>query len=80
MSEVDYSKFTIKASDSYTFRSDSYTFQVPERSDWSCYLFGNKPGGVGIVYVPAKDQVPNWFVRWMMKICLGCTWVKKDTV
>ena len=73
MTELDYSKLTVKA-------SDSYTFQVPERSDWSCYLFGNKPGGMGIVYVPAKDQVPNWFVRWMMKICLGCTWVKKDTV
>lgn len=78
MSDVDYSKFTIKASDSYTYR-------VPESSgwessDWSCYLFGNKPGGVGMIYVPTKDQVPNWFVRWMMKICLGCTWVKKDTV
>lgn len=74
MSEVDYSKLTVKASDSYS------SLRVPERSDWSCYLFGNKPGGMGIVYVPAKDQVPNWFVRWMMKICLGCTWVKKDTV
>jgi hypothetical protein len=45
-------------------------------SDWKCYLFGNKPGGQGIIYTPAKDQVPKWFVRWMMKICLDCTWVK----
>jgi hypothetical protein len=46
--------------------------------DWQCYLFGNKPGGHGIVYFPSKGQVPNWFVRWMMKVCLGCTWVKKE--
>jgi hypothetical protein len=52
---------------------------APERDpDWQCYLFGNKPGGIGIVYVPTKGQVPNWFVRWMMKVCLGCTWVKKE--
>jgi hypothetical protein len=56
-----------------------YKFQItPELdSDWKCYLFGNKPEGQGLIYSPAKGQVPNWFVRWMMKICLDCTWVKE---
>ena len=43
--------------------------------EWKCYLFGSKDGS-GIVYHPAKGNVPNFFIRWMMKICLGCTWVK----
>jgi hypothetical protein len=47
----------------------------PPLSDWVCYLFGNKPGGSGLAYRPAVGQVPNWFVRWMMKICFSCTWV-----
>jgi hypothetical protein len=52
---------------------------VPEQDpDWKCYLFGNTPSGHGMVYFPSKGQVPNWFVRWMMKVCLGCTWVKKE--
>ena len=51
-------------------------FQTPEQSEWKCYMFGNKTDGQGIVYIPTKGNVPNWFVRWMMKICFGCTWVK----
>jgi hypothetical protein len=55
----------------------AYTFTLtPEQSEWQCYLFGNRPGGVGIVYRPSKGKEPNWFVRWMMKICFDCTWVK----
>ena len=43
---------------------------------WSCHLFGSDPRtGNGIVYKPVEGRVPNWFVRWMMKICLGCTWI-----
>lgn len=49
-----------------------------EESEWECYLFGNKPDiNDGIIYVPAKGNVPNWFIRLMMKWMLGCTWVKK---
>jgi hypothetical protein len=41
-------------------------------------MFGSKPEtNDGIAYVPAKSQEPNWFVRWMMKICFDCTWVKE---
>jgi hypothetical protein len=59
---------------------DAYTFTLtPKHSGWSCYLFGNKPGGVGIIYKPSEGNVPNWFVRWMMKICFDCTWVKENT-
>lgn len=50
-----------------------------ESSDWVCYLFGGKSGvsGAMIYRPPNKDNVPNVFVRWMMKVCLGCTWVKE---
>jgi hypothetical protein len=54
-----------------------YRFQItPEQSDWQCYMFGNRPGASGIVYCPAKGRVPNLFVRWMMRICFDCLWVK----
>ena len=59
--------------------SEQWAFSVmPEFSEWKCYMFGNKPGGHGMVYQPAKGQEPNWFVRWMMKICFDCTWEKKN--
>jgi len=29
------------------------------------------------VYRPAKGKVPNLFVRWMMRICFDCLWVKE---
>ena len=51
--------------------------QFPKSSNWKCYLFGNRPGGNGFVYTPAEGQVPNRFVRFMMRICLGCLWVKE---
>jgi hypothetical protein len=55
-------------------------FQIqPERSDWQCYMFGNRPDGSGIVYRPSKGKVPNLFVRWMMRICFDCLWVKDKT-
>jgi hypothetical protein len=58
---------------------DEYTFRIsPELSEWLCYLWGNRPNGVGIIYRPMKGREPNWFVRWMMKICFDCLWVKDD--
>ena len=48
----------------------------PERSEWICYLFGGRKGE-GISYRPVKGYEPNWFVRWMMKVCFDCTWVKE---
>ena len=52
-------------------------FQVPERSDWKCYMFGNRPDKTGIVYIPEKGSEPNFFVRFMMRICFDCLWVKE---
>ena len=51
---------------------------LPEQSNWTCYMFGNRPGGMGLQYIPQKGQVPNRFVRFMMKICFDCYWEKKD--
>ena len=56
-----------------------YTFTLPERSEWKCYMFGNRPEiNNGILYVPRKGHEPNWFARWMMKVCFDCTWVKEQ--
>lgn len=51
---------------------------LPESSNWKCYLFGNRPGGMGMVYSPQKGKVPNRFVRFMMTICFDCYWVKEE--
>lgn len=75
--DEEYIKYRDAFPKDYTFPKE-YTFNVlPERSEWSCYLFGNRPGGAGIVYTPNKGKEPNWFVRWMMKICFDCLWVKE---
>ena len=60
-------------------REESITFvEPPKQADWQCHLFGSDPTGKnpGMVYRPNEFGVPNRFVRWMMKICLGCTWEK----
>ena len=44
-------------------------------SEWTCYMFGGKEGD-GIAWIPTEGNVPNRFVRFMMKVCFGCTWVK----
>lgn len=49
-----------------------------ERSGWKCYMFGNRPGEDGFIFLPAKGQVPNRFVRFMMRICFDCLWVKEN--
>ena len=59
-------------------RLPEHTFCVPEPSKWKCYLYGNRPGGMGLVYIPQKGNVPNRFVRFMMRICFDCYWEKKD--
>lgn len=46
-------------------------------SGWTCYLFGGDQN-YGMRWTPAKGKVPNVFVRWMMKLCFACTWVKRD--
>jgi hypothetical protein len=63
--------------DKWVYKTSEYTFQLsPERSEWQCYLFGNRPGGAGISYRPVKGKEPNWFVRLMMLVCFDCLWVK----
>ena len=51
---------------------------LPERSEWVCYMFGtSKENAPYNVWYPMKNQVPNAFTRWMMKVCFACTWVKE---
>jgi len=52
------------------------TLNIPEHSNWTCYMFGNRPGGSGFIYTPRKGQVPNAWVRFWMGVCFDCKWVK----
>jgi hypothetical protein len=54
------------------------TFNLPKQSNYTCYMFGNRPGGSGIAYTPVEGQVPNSFVRFMMRICFDSVWVKDN--
>ena len=56
----------------------SSTIISPKYDGWQCYLYGSSLEN-GMVYQPIEGCVPNWFVRWMMNICLGCRWVKNGT-
>ena len=58
--------------------SQATTLISPEESEWECYMFGGEDG-YGITYRPKKGCEPNCFVRWMMKVCFACTWVKGVT-
>lgn len=73
--------FNIPKNGASTFvKSETNLFANYVESGWICYMFGNKPGGCGITYRPRKGNVPNFFVRWMMKICFDCTWIKDKDV
>ena len=63
--------------DKWVYKPQEYTFTLtPEMSEWQCYMFGNRPGDAGMIYRPQKGKEPNRFVRWMMRICFDCLWVK----
>ena len=87
MSENDSGKYTIDVNNPSGFKVDTskllagnYTFIKPhEQSEWQCYLFGNRPGGVGMIYRPKKGREPNWLVRWFMRVCFDCLWVKDQS-
>ena len=50
---------------------------LPDYSRWTLYLYGSKPGSYWTTQMRIiKGNVPNFFVRWMMK-SIGCTWVKE---
>jgi hypothetical protein len=63
----------------YQTKFPDYQLQIhnPNPSNWTCYLFGGSPGN-GIQWTPNEGRVPNRFVRFMMRICFDCTWVKND--
>ena len=53
----------------------NFIINIPKPSGWVCYMFGNRPDRHGLVYSPPSGSVPNWFVRWMMKVCFDCLWI-----
>ena len=56
---------------------NTISFYAPKQSNWNCYLFGNRPGGNGMIYIPQEGRVPNRFVRFMMRICFDSVWVEE---
>jgi hypothetical protein len=52
-----------------------FTVILPKKSGWKCELFGGKGG---IVWHPAKGQVPNAFWRWMQFLAFGNRWSRDD--
>jgi hypothetical protein len=74
MTEINHSQ-TIPVSPN-VFPMTQTPFNLPKQSNYTCYMFGNRPGGMGMCYTPAEGQVPNRFVRFMMRICFDCKWVK----
>ena len=58
--------------------TDSIKIHQPKPSNWTCYMFGNRPdANYGISYTPVEGKVPNRFVRWMMYLCFDCMWVEE---
>ena len=55
-----------------------HIYRPPKKSKWTCYLFGNRPGKTGITWTPDDGQEPNWFIRFMMRVCFDCLWVKEN--
>ncbi len=43
-----------------------------EESEWDCYLFGSD----NFIFKPTKGNHPNFFWRFMQKICFGNKWIK----
>jgi hypothetical protein len=51
-----------------------WTLQIPEMSEWQCWLIGD--GSWGTVIHPKKGDEPNWFHRWMQRMAFGFRWEK----
>ena len=75
-SEVKPFPYTLPYETEEDITETANTFQIPEYSDWKCYLFGGDECN-GMIYRPIKNKHPNIFVRFMSKVFLGCTWVKE---
>lgn len=46
-------------------RGESITLNIPERSDWQCWVTGD------VMYRPTKGSEPNAFHRLMQRIAFG---------
>lgn len=57
---------------------NTVSFVHDAQRTWACYLFGSKPGEGGIIWYPPSGCVPNFVVRFFMRVLLGCTWIKSD--
>lgn len=78
--KVDTSKLLVSNLLSNSLPAGNYTFiKPPEQSEWQCYLFGNRPGSIGMIYRPNKGREPNWLARWFMRVCFDCLWVKDQS-
>ena len=74
--DTDFSQSTTSVFGTETI---TYTINIPEKSEWTCWLMGDngKSQHGAIVYNPVKGQEPNWFHRKMQELCFGFQWRKK---
>ena len=54
------------------------SINFPKQSNWTCYMFGGDESYSGIQWTPIEGKVPNAWVRFWMKVFLGCKWVKNE--
>jgi hypothetical protein len=41
---------------------------------WECLLFGSND----FIYMPREGYEPSIFIRFMMRLCFDCKWVRKE--
>lgn len=51
--------------------------KMPERSKWTCHLFGGVNGS-GVIWTPNKGEEPNWFWRWTQYWAFGNRWERRS--
>ena len=57
--------------------AEDYFIDIPEMSEWQCFLIGTHEGPGSVIWRPLKGYEPNWFWRKMQFLVFGMRWVKK---
>ena len=61
--------------ENYTY---SFSISMPEKSSYTCFLFGGSSSANCMAWTPDKGEEPNWFWRLMQYLILGNKWVKNE--
>jgi|694.fasta_scaffold00051_40 hypothetical protein len=58
--------------------SSAYVIKSPPSSGWICHLFGEH--SPFLTWEPAEGRVPNWWVRFWMRVFFGSVWKRKGAL